>query len=291
MSAVFDTLRQDARYAARSLRATPTVTLIVLATLAMGIGATTAIFSTVNAVLLRPLPYLRAAELVAVRTRYVDGRATTGLVSGVELQALRNLPAIVERAAGYQTEPFNGSLLRDGAPPVNVASSAVTDDFFEVTGLPMLRGRGISREEQRGGPNAPLVVVASSRAWSSLFGKDPALVGKTVHIAEFRSLVTIVGIAAPELELPKDVDFWFNARVPLDDQSHSLTGVVRLRPGATIEQLRAAAIPAMQELGRTVPNDTGREYVMRSLVSSIVGDLGPVLLIVLGATALLLVLA
>ena len=72
-------LAQDIRYAARSLRASPIVTLIVVATLAIGVGATTAIFSTVNAMLLRPLPYPRAGELVSVRTRYVDGRATTGL--------------------------------------------------------------------------------------------------------------------------------------------------------------------------------------------------------------------
>jgi putative ABC transport system permease protein len=291
VAGLFDTLRLDVRFAARSLRATPAFTAVVLATLAIGIGATTAIFSTVNAVLLRPLPYLRAGELVSVKTRYVDGRATTGLVSGVELQALRNLHVIVERAAGFQSEPFSVALLRGGAPPVSVAVSMVTDDFFEIVGLPMIRGRGITRDEQVAGPNGPIVAVLSYRAWNSLFSTDAGIVGTTIHVAEFPAPVTIVGVAPPVLALPKDVDFWINARVPADDQSHFITAVVQLRRGATIQQLRGAAGPAMLELGRVVPNDSGREYVMRSLVSSVVGDLGPVLLIVLGATALLLLLA
>src|SRR4051812_30107209 len=155
IAGLYDTLRQDVRYAARSLRATPIFTLIVLATLAIGVGATTAIFSTVNAVLLRPLPYLRAGELVSVRTRYVDGRATTGLVSGVELQALRNLPGVVERAAGFQSDPFSATMLRDSAPPLSLAISAVTDDFFEIVGLPIMRGRAFTHEEQAAATNAP----------------------------------------------------------------------------------------------------------------------------------------
>ena len=291
-SGLWDGLRQDVRYAMRSLRATPTFTLIVLATLAIGVGATTAIFSTVNAVLLRPLPYLRAGELVSVKTRYVDGRATTGLVSGAELTALRNLPSVVERAAGFQSDLFSVAMLRDSAPPVSLAVSNVTDGFFEIAGLPMIRGRAITRDEQTTtGPNGSIVAVASYRAWISLFGMDAAIIGKTIRLAEFQSSVTIVGVASPELALPKDTDLWINARVPANDQAHFLTGLVRLRPGATTDQLRAAAGLAMQELARVVPNDIGREYVMRPLVSSIVGDLAPVLLIVLGATALLLVLA
>ena len=225
-SGLWDALSQDVRYASRSLRATPTFTLIVLATLAIGVGATTAIFSTVNAVLLRPLPYLRAGELVSVRTRYVDGRATTGLVSGVELQALRNLPSVVERAAGFQSDLFSVTMLRDGAPPLSLAISAVTDDFFEIAGLPMMRGRAITPEEQAAGPNGPTVAVASYHAWISLFGMDAAIVGKTIRLTEFQSPVTIVGVVSPELALPKDADLWTNARVPPNDQAHFLSGLV-----------------------------------------------------------------
>jgi putative ABC transport system permease protein len=289
MSRSFDTLRQDVRHAVRSLVATPTFTLTVLITLGIGIGATTAIFSVVNGVLLRPLPYLRAGELVHVQTRYVDGRATTGLVSGVELQALRGLSQLVERAAGFQVEPFSAALRRNGALPVSVAMSAVTEDFFEVAGLPMALGRSITYEEQAG-PAAPIVAVVSDRAWRSLFNSAPGIVGSAIRIAEFNAPITIVGVAPPELALPKDVDFWFNARLRPDD-SHVTTGLVRLRRGATIDQLRAAAGQGLRDLSRTVPNDVGREFVMRSLLSSIVGDLGPVLVIMFGATALLLVLA
>ena len=101
----FESAAQDLRYAVRGLIGSPSFTAVALLTLALGIAATTAIFSTVNATLLRPLPYPRSHELVDIRTRLVDGRVTTGLVSPAELELLKKMPALVERASGYFT-PF-----------------------------------------------------------------------------------------------------------------------------------------------------------------------------------------
>src|SRR5262249_25526891 len=125
---------QDLRYAVRNLRASPLFTITAVATLAIGIGATTAIFSTVNATLLRPLPYPNGGELMEVRTRLVDGRVTTGLVSSVELGALRKAD-VIAAAAGVSGIPFNATLVRDDGTPVNVLASGTTQDFFSVLGM------------------------------------------------------------------------------------------------------------------------------------------------------------
>lgn len=288
----FESAAQDVRYAARSLRGSPTFTIVAIVTLALGIAATTAIFSTVNATLLRPLPYHRPNELVDVRTRLVDGRVTTGLASAAEIAVLADMPALVDRVTGYFSRPFDASLVRDDGTPVSIVVSGVTEGFFDVLGLPMTRGRSFTREEHvPSGRDAPLSIVVSDAAWTRLFGRDPGIVGKTIRIAEMPALTTIVGVASALVDLPHAVDFWFNGRTNPQDVAHVLNVVVRLKPGATIEQLHVAGNAGMRELAKTVPSADGREWVLRPLGASIVGDLGPVLLIVLGATILLLALA
>src|SRR5437588_1808164 len=101
-----DRFVQDLRYAVRKLASAPAFTLAAVATLAIGIGATTAIFSTVNATLLRPLPYARSEDLVALRTRYLDGRVTTGMVAPVEIARLNEAKGSIERAVGFSSSPF-----------------------------------------------------------------------------------------------------------------------------------------------------------------------------------------
>jgi putative ABC transport system permease protein len=287
-----DTLLIDLRYALRQLRRTPLFTAAAVATLAVGIGATTAIFSTVNATLLRPLPYPRAGDLFDVHTRLVDGRLTTGLVSPVEIGALNALPGIVVRAAGMSGQPFDATLTRADGSPLNVVVTGVTEGFFDALGVSMVRGRAFTHEDHvPGGRDAPLALVASYRAWTTLFGSDPAIVGKPVRLVEAPAAITVVGIASPALDLPHGSDFWFNLRVPPQDVSHVFNAVLRIEPGVTVDRLRSAAGIRLAALARTVPSDVGREYVIRPLVSSLVGDLGPTLIIVLGATTLLLGLA
>jgi putative ABC transport system permease protein len=287
-----DALLNDLRYALRQLWKTPLFSFAAIGTLAIGIGATTAIFSTVNATLLRPLPYPAAGDLIDVRTRMVDGRVTTGLLSSVEIGALNEAHSAVLRVAGLSNQPFDATLLRDDGTPMSVQLSGVTEGFFELLGLPMARGRAFTHEEHLvTGRNAPFALVVSHRAWASVFGSDPAIVGKAIRIAELPVTVTIVGIASPALDLPHGSDFWFNLRTNPQDTAHVFGTIVRLRPGTTLAELRGAGAVAMATLARTSPSDVGREYVMQPLVSSLVGDLGPTLLIVLGATALLLVLA
>jgi len=283
---------QDFRYAVRSLARSPGFTAVALITLALGIAASTAIFSTVNAALLRPLPYLRSTELIDVRTRYADGRVTTGLSSGAEIDALRKLPDLLDGVGAYASRPFDASLMRDDGSPVSIALAGVSEGFFDVVGLPLVLGRTFTHEEQvSAGRDAPFFLVVSDAAWTRLFGRDPGIIGKSVRIAELPVTVTIVGIAPPLLQLPPNVDFWFNSRSSPRDESHVFNVIARVRPGVTISQVLSAANAAMSNLGKTVPTAAGREWLMQPLVTAVVGDLRPILLIALGATALLLALA
>jgi putative ABC transport system permease protein len=284
---------QDLRYAARKLIAAPAFTLTAVATLAIGVGATTAIFSTVNATLLRPLPFAHPDELIALRTTYTDGRVTTGLVAAAEVARINDASRSVTRAVAM-TNPFDVTLLRDNAPPVKATIFGVSEGFFELFGLPMTLGSGFTREQHApisgSGPFPPPVLVLSHRVWTGLFGSDPAIVGKTVRFAEVTA--TVAGVAAPALDVPNGVDFWNNMRMNPQDVGHGLTAILRMKPGTTIEQLRSDLGVVMAGLARDFPlSDAGREFIAQPLVASIVGDLGPTLLVVFAATALLLLLA
>jgi predicted permease len=285
-----DVLLQDLRYALRQLRKAPAFAVTAVVTLAIGIGATTAIFSTVNATLLRPLPYPHPEELLDVHTRLVNGQITSGLLSSVEIGALNrpNMPLVA--AAGMAWPPFDATLIQPDGAPINVRITSVTEGFFRILGLPLTHGSGFVHDDFAAGPNLPVKAVISYRLWRDLFGGDPAIVGRIVRIAEAATGVTIVGVGPRDADLPHDVDFWASSRGRPDDVSHVFDTVLRLRSGAGIGQMRAAAAAAMPGLSATVPSDRGREYVIRPLLDSIVGDLRPTLLIILGATGLLLLL-
>ncbi|HZW75779.1 MAG TPA: FtsX-like permease family protein, partial [Caldimonas sp.] len=240
-----------------------------------------------------------AEDLVALRTRYVDGRVTTGLVAPVEVTRLRDAKGSIVRVAGYGNVPFDATLLRDSAPPLKAQVEFVGEDFFEVFELPMTLGSGFTHDQQTpiaNGPGAgqpqgpPPVVVLSHHAWTNWFGSDPAIVGKTIHFAELTG--TAIGVAARDLDIPHGADFWGNARFAPQDVGHGLAAVLRVTPGTTLDRLRAEMGGVMTGLARDFPlSDDGREFVPEPLVNSIVGDLRPVLLVVFASTALLLLLA
>ncbi|HET7619849.1 MAG TPA: ADOP family duplicated permease [Vicinamibacterales bacterium] len=282
----------DLRFAFRFIARAPGFAMAAVATLAIGIGATTAVFSVVNATLLRPLPFPDPGQLVSVRTRTTDGRLSTGLLSPVEMSSLLGVEPVVESVGGYGPQPVTITLLRSDGAPVPLLATGVTEGFFDALRLPMAYGRAFTHEEHapiRG--NVPPSAVLSYSAWKTLFGADPAVVGRNIRVAEGSADVPVVGVAAPELDLPHGTDLWFNLRTQSQAVNHNYDAILRLRPGATIEQLRSAASVQMTALARTVPSDANREFVVRPLVAHLVGDLRPTLLIVLGATLLLLLLA
>jgi putative ABC transport system permease protein len=290
---MIESLLQDLRYAMRQLVRAPIFTAAAAATLAIGIGATTAIFSTVNATLLRPLPFPRSEELMAIRTRYTDGKVTSGMVAPVELNRLNTGNVSIVRAAGVSMQPFDGTLVRDNAPPVHVVANAVTEGFFELLGLPIALGRSLAHEDHAVVPNAPLRVILSDRVWRSIFDSSPAVLGTRLRLAENPKLeLTVVGVAARDVDYPRGTDFWFGAQFAPDATFHILDGILRIRPATTLGRLRTEMAAVMSGLARDLPQtETAREYVVQPLVNQMVGDVRPTLLIILGATGLLLMLA
>jgi len=291
------TLLQDLRFALRSLRRAPAFPLAAIATLALGIGATTAIFSTLNAVLLKPLPYPDAQDLYNIRTTLVDGRVTTGLLSNGELSRLNAPGLAIVRAAGLQ--PNDLTLLRQDGTPQHVRVYGVSEGFFELFGLPMTLG-GFTHDHfvppaplppgAPPGPGVPPLVVISHRVWRDLYSSDPSIVGQPIRFAEVAT--TIAGVAPKDFDTPHGGDFWFAQRLAPDDINHFFDGFMRLQPGATIERANAEMASVMSGLARDFPaSDANRAYVTKPLVASVVGDLGPILLIVMSATGLLLLLA
>jgi putative ABC transport system permease protein len=288
-----DTLFQDFRYAFRKLIGEPAFTLAAVATLAIGIGATIAIFSTVNATLLRPLPYPHSEELIAIRTRYADGRVTTGLVAPAEAMRLNDAHGSIRRAVPLSSAALDATLLRENAPPIRANIHFVGEGFFELFQLPMTLGSSFTHEQQTpvNGPNRPPpVVVLSYRAWKDFFDGDPAIVGKTIRFTEITAIA--IGVASRDLDFPHDADFWANARFNPQDVGHGQSAVLRVASGTTVDRLREEMASVMQGLARDFPaSDAGREFVIEPLINSIVGDLRPLLLVVFASTALLLLLA
>lgn len=301
-----ETLLQDLRFALRSFRRAPAFPLAAIATLALGIGATTAIFSTLNAVLLKPLAYPQPEDLYSIRTTLTDGRVTTGMLSNAELSRLIGSTSTIARAAGLQQ--FDLTLLHQDGTPQHIKMNGVTEGFFELFGLPMTLG-GFTHQDHvpppppppppapgttapagpPAPPPAPPVVVISYRVWQDLYHGDPGIVGKPIRFAEFAT--RIAGVAPRDFETPKDGDFWLSQQLDKDDPNHFLEGFMRLRPNATLERANAEMAPVIQQLAHDFPaSDKNRAYVTKPLVTQVVGDLGPILIIVMSATGLLLLL-
>ena len=298
------TLLQDLRFSLRGLRRAPAFPIAAITTLALGIGATTAIFTTLNAVLLKPLPYPDPEDLYSIRTTLTDGRVTTGLVAGSEIFRLNDPNLSIERAAAMQG--FDVTLLHDDGTPQHFRMHAVTVGFFEVFGLPMSKG-GFSPDQfvpippppppapgaQPGPPPPPPpppAIVISHRIWTRLFNSDEQIVGKPIRFAEFPG--TIAGVAHPDFDTPHNADFWLANRLAANDVNHGNEGFMRIRRGADYERVKGEMATVIAGVARDFPEAArNRAYVTRPLVESIVGDLGPILIIVMSATGLLLLLA
>ena len=279
------TLLQDVRFALRTLRRTPAFPLAAIATLAIGIGASTAIFSTVNAALLTPLPYPDSENLYALRTALTDGRVTTGNLSPVELVRLNDPSLSIVRAVGMQANDV--TLVRNDGTPVKTRAYAVSEGFFPLFGLPMTIG-GVTNEPPP--RNAPPAVVISYRMWQELYGGDPAVVGKPIRFAEITT--SVAGVAPRDFDTPHGADFWFHIGLDPQGVNHSLEGFMRVKPGTTRDRVESEMSGVMASVARDFPASAkARVYVVRPLVESIVGELGPILVVVLSATGLLLVLA
>jgi len=272
-------LFQDLRFGVRILRRNPGITGIAILTLALGIGATTAIFTVVNAVLLRPLPYPEPGHLV-----YVKGDTWGPFTSGREYTAWQNRSQTLSQIAAYMDRDANfiGS---DQSERVSCAT--VTASFFPLLGIRPIVGRNFALEEDR--PGGPQAVILSQARWKRDYGGDPSVLGKTLTLDG--KIYTIIGVVPERFQVSDryrfNYDFWLP--LALDVKEVSLVRVVgRLRPGVGVEQARSELDTVLQS---TLRKGQKRHAVVTSWQDEVGGDVRLSLLIFLGAVACVLMIA
>ena len=276
-------LWRDVRFAARTLRKSPGFTLIAIATLALGIGANTAIFSVVNGVLLKPLPYHKPERLAVVREVYSDG--LRGSVPGPNFTDWRERNRSFEQLAAFRLRLLTVS--GDGEPE-EVTGTQVTSDFFRMLGVPVATGRAFLPEEEEGEAR---VVVLGDGFWRTRYAADPRIVGRTIRLNA--RPYTVVGIAPPGFTYPGRSQVWLPAELKVggaaERDSHSFGVVGRLKPGVTLEAAQADLAAIMADLAREFPqSNSGRGVELTPMVNDTLGAVRPALLLVAGAGFVLL---
>lgn len=284
-----ESLLQDLRYALHTLARSPAFTSVAVLTLAIGIGATTAIFSAADHVVLRDLPYSQADRVV---TLWETDRITDERHNEV---SPGNFLSWVERTTSFEAlglaEPSGVDLTGEEAP-VAVPAWDVTEDFFEALGVRPILGPGFDPAHfESGGPAA---VMISYGLWQRRYGGAPGLVGDTIEVDG--GPATVVGVLPPWLQYPEAKDIWTPQRFRPDELEDRRSGymfaVGRLAPGATAAAVQAELDIIAESLGREYPRtngDTGIRIV--PLADEIVGDLRHTLFILLGAVVFLLLIA
>jgi predicted permease len=234
-----DVLIQDARHALRGLRRSPGFTVVALLTLALGIGANAAIFSLVNAVILRPMPFHDPDRLVMVWNHWKTFDIRQGPLSGPDFVERRANTTTLARLGGYYTTGVN---LTGAGEPERVTATRVSHDVLPVLGVPPALGRGFEAAEDS--PGRGSVVVLGHGLWKRRFGADAEILGKTVHLDGHPH--TVVGVMPPRFRFPNDqtalwIPLALSARQTAPEQrgNEFLYAVGRLAPGATLERLRA----------------------------------------------------
>jgi putative ABC transport system permease protein len=284
-----DRLGQDLRFGLRLLARRPGPTLLAVFTLALGIGATTAIFSLVNAVLVRPLPYPESERLVLIfedgshigvprndvaPANYVDWKAQS--------RAFTDVAAVTDR----------GFVLTGDAEPEQIQAQSVTGAFFSVLGVSPALGRAIDEEDDR--PGASAVVVLSDRLWRRRFGADPAIVGQQVLLSGEKH--TVIGVMPRGFVFRQGyVGLWVPAALSPEDlaarKAHYLTVVARTRPGVGLAEAEAEVATIATRIARDHPSDASRlRAIVRPLREDLTGATRrPLLVLSLSVTFVLLI--
>ncbi len=274
------TLWQDLRYGARMLLKNPGFTLIAVITLALGIGANTAIFSVVNAVLLRPLPYQEPERLVAFRSNE----------SFLDLTDIKAWCQSFAEVGGEAQAPLDYT---GGGEPLRWSAGLVTGGFFRALGAQPLLGRVITEEDDRMG--GPFVIVLGHAMWQRQFGGDPGVVGKTIMLSG--NSYAVVGVMPPDFKSPRGaIEVWAPVQVALNVAPyrgvHILRTYARLKPGVTIDQAQSEMGAIDKRLAEAFPAENKRrQTALISLHDRVVGQVKPALLIFFGAVGLVLLIA
>jgi putative ABC transport system permease protein len=290
--AALDSMRRDIRYGARSLRKRPVFTAAVVATLALGIGATTTVFTVVNAVLLRPLPFRDPEQLVAI---WEHDQLRAQRDADHEEVAPANL-ADWQRGsraiAGVSTYGFQQLSLTNGDETEEVSASAVSWSHFALLGVHPLLGRTFAARDSV--PGSEPVVVLNESVWRRRFAGDAEIVGRPILIGGESK--TVIGVVPASAAFPRGVELWI-PRAPTAAQlavrsSHYLRVVARLRPGASVEELQLDLSRVAERLSSEYPeSNAGRGVNVIALQEDQSGPVRRPLLMLFGAVAFVMLVA
>jgi predicted permease len=288
-------LRQDLRYGLRMLAKSPGFTIVAVLTLALGIGANTAIFSVVNAVILRPLAYKDSTSLVNVWGKFEKDGIPQNWISEPEYWDLLDHTDSFSQIAAYSLGG-RANLTRTDGPPVQVSEGNATASVLPMLGISPFLGRGFNVEEDQ--PGHSHFALLSYTLWQSEFGGDRNIVTKPIQLDG--ETYTIVGVLPKQFSLGGKQDLWIplglDRAKPGGRGSHYLHVVARLKTGVGSAQASSALTRFAGDLRRAYPNDYGRDrenfdMYMLPVKEQLVGKLRPALLVLLGAVAFVLLIA
>jgi putative ABC transport system permease protein len=281
----------DLRYAARSLRRRPGFSAVVVLTLALGIGATTAVFSVVDGVLLRPLPFRDPERLVQVANYATDGnveKVSGAAFSYPDFQDLRTQAKSFEQLAAVRG--WEVTLTAPGTHPARIRTAFVTPNLFAALGVRPVLGRSFVPEDAA--PGAAPVVVLGHDLWRQRYGGSADVIGSRVTLEGVAT--TVVGVLPPNVRLTQDRQLWQPlVPGPLERArgAHRLSVVGRLKTGVTLEQANADAATIARRLEQQYPEDnTSRGFRAQPLRDAIVREARPALLVLFGAVTLVLLI-
>jgi predicted permease len=276
-----NTLLQDLMYALRQLHKSPGFTAVAVATLALGIGASTAIFSIFNATLLRPLPYKDSDRLVILWSTIPGlGYSGPGSLTDPDYVQWEEQNRVFEQIAAYRGQTSN---LTGGGVPERLAGSTVTASLFPLLGAVPELGREFSADEQL--PGHENVVLLSHRLWARKFASDPGLVGRPITLDE-KSFI-VLGVMPAGFQFPDEVDFW-TPLVPSSDRSNAMDQIIaRLKPEVKIER----AEQDITLIARHLSPDSSIQQSLAFLEDKAVANVRPALIVLLAAVGLVLLIA
>lgn len=296
------TLLQDFRYGLRQLGKYPGFSIIAVLTLALGVGANTAVFSVIYTVLVRPLPYHDADRLVRIYDANPERGVLRGVFSPQDFDDLKASQTVFENVASFSFFPGNsgGTIIGVGEPHY-LSTAYVSGDFFSTLKVSAERGRVLLPHDDVKGQNLSLVL--SHGVWERQFGSDPNVVGRTVTadtITDGRQTFTIVGVMPPSFSYPAtEVEAWAPVSLMTDNMVPHRRGIRwmsvigRLKPDVAIQTAQVETSLKLKQLetAYAVSNAGWGSSLVVSLRDSIVGNVRPALLVLFGAVALVLLIA
>jgi putative ABC transport system permease protein len=270
----------DLKFSVRTLFNQPAFAVVAIITLSLGIGATTAVFSILNAVLLADLPYNDPGRLYMLRSLDAKGNPTALMAPRYVAPLLQGHPSVEGGTFGWG---LAGSVIAADGTPYPFLPYRVTPRFFDVFNQEIALGRGFQSNEP------PASIIISYATWKNYFKSDPNIVGAPIRVDN--SPRTVVGVVRESFEFPKGAQAWQPLYTgPALDNLVNFEAYLRLRPGVTSKAFERELAALSKQLGPLVPNGKPFTYVLRPLQEEVVGDLGSTVLILSGATTILLLI-